>query len=126
MTLQELKKVPERGPFEDIGDFDSLIILPTKELHDSGYRAMEFIAVNNGVPLCRLSGYSDALHIEGMLGSGMLGPGLLPKQIKDTSQWTIDCLAKSGLLRLFCRHQKLVAGDDQSSSKFTLPQLVGN
>lgn len=115
MTLQELKGVRKRGHFEDIGEFDSLIILPTNELHDSGYRAMEFVAVKDGIPLCRLSGFSDALHVQGILGTGV--PELRPSshQIKNASQWTIDCLAESGLLRLFCRFQKLSAGDDQSS-----------
>jgi hypothetical protein len=45
MTIREFQNLPSRKWNEDIGFFDSLVILPTKEIHDSGYRCMDFIAV---------------------------------------------------------------------------------
>jgi len=126
MSRREFYKLPHRKWNEDIGGFDSLVILPAKtdvpgllkyhikrlgakifglpepsvyeikHLHDSGWRCMDFVACRGNEPICRLSGWSDVLHIGGIAGKG--------------SGWTIDCLPKSGLLRLFCREGRLRVG----------------
>jgi hypothetical protein len=101
-SKKDFEELPSKNWKEDIGLFDSLVILPTKHIHDSGYRCMDFVAVKNGIPFCRLSGCSDVIHIDGIGGFGgwrefiKSGPTLIrPKG------WSIDCLKKSGLLRLF-------------------------
>ena len=118
MTRKDFDALPSRGWNEDIGEFDSLVILPgrVKEMHDSGFRCMDFVAVRKTVPICRLSGCSDVVHINGIGGYGknwFSRVGGIPKTIEPIS-WSIDCLAKSGLLRLFCRHN-LEAGEALSS-----------
>jgi len=65
-SIKEFQKLPMRGLNEDIGIFDSLIILPTEEIHDSNFRCMDFIAVKNDIPVCRLSGCSDVIHFDGI------------------------------------------------------------
>ena len=57
MTKGDFDKVPERGGFsEDIGEFDSLVIIPQDYAHDSGWMCRDFVAVNkNEEPICRLS-----------------------------------------------------------------------
>ena len=67
-TKKELESLPAREWNEDIGEFDSLIILPTKHLHDSGFWCMDFVAVKGSEPFCRLSGCSDVIHIDGIGG----------------------------------------------------------
>ena len=64
-TRKDFDALPGRDWDEDIGEFDSLVILPTKRIHDSGFRCMDFVAVRKGVPLIRLSGCSDVIHIDG-------------------------------------------------------------
>jgi len=118
MTRKEFDALPERKWGEDIGEFDSLVILPgrAKDMHDSGFRCMDFVAVRQAEPICRLSGCSDVVHINGIGGYGKnwgCKGGGVPKTIEPIS-WSIDCLAKSGLLQLFCRH-KLEAGEALSS-----------
>ena len=142
MTIEEFKKVPTRKWNEDIGEFDSLIIMPVGVntfsvikwkmkkaiskifrleespiyqvggIHDSGYRMMDFIAVKKGYPICKLSGCSDVLHINGISGCGNF-TGSFPEKIKPIN-WSIDCLLNSGLLRLFC-NRKLTCGGALSS-----------
>jgi hypothetical protein len=116
MTRKEIEDWPDRGWNKDIGVFDSLIILPTRRIHDSGYRCMDFVAVRDNMPVCRLSGCSDVVHIDGIGGYGHRGfrdgmglPILVPPKM-----WSIDCLKVSGLLRLFS-HEKLSAGAALSS-----------
>jgi len=151
MTLEEFKKVPHRRSFdEDVGLFDSLVILPVeinkkslliykfrkflhrickwfKEpevyeidgLHGSGFRLMDFVAVEDGHPICRLSGCSDVLHLDGIGGFGYnwIAKGDVPKLIPPKG-WRIDCLPKSGLLRIWPssqKYKKLIAGAALSS-----------
>lgn len=113
MTITEFKKIPYREWNEDIGEFDSLIILPTKRKHNSGYRCMDFIAVKNNKPLKRLSGCSDVIHFDGISGRGKYKNEFL-SNVKDSKGWSIDSLPKSGLLRIFSR-DKLTCGSDLSS-----------
>lgn len=108
-TRQEFEKLPMRKYGEDIGEFDSLIIIPTENIHDSGYRCMDFIAVRENTPLCRLSGCSDVIHFDGIGGfDRWLSKNGVPDSIKPKG-WSIDCLATSGLLRIFSSG-KLEAG----------------
>lgn len=115
-TRKEFDATPEREWNADIGEFDSLIILPTKRIHDSGFRCMDFIAVLDDKPIAKLSGCSDVIHIDGIGGYGykwLERYGTIPQSIKPIA-WNIDCLKKSGLLRLFTGG-KLTAGAALSS-----------
>lgn len=85
-------------------------------LHDSGYRCIDFVAVKKNKPIYRLAGGSDVLHFDGIGGYGykwLEKHGSIPKTILP-SNWDMDCLRKSGLLRIFCRG-KIICGDALSS-----------
>lgn len=101
MTKKEFLAVPSRKWNEPIKPFRSMVILPANlkdGLHDSGYRCMDFVALdNNEKPICRLSGCIDVIRINRV---GVYGP---------PSRWRIDCLAKSGLLRIF-NDQQMTCG----------------
>ena len=108
MTLEEFMELPHREWSEDIGEFQSLVILPTENLHDSDFRCMEFVAIaEKGRPICRMAGGSDVIHLGGIGGQNrQFNPAPIG--------WSIDCLKTSGLLRVFC-HQPITAGPDLSS-----------
>lgn len=113
MNIHEMKRkdfdaLPRRKWDEDIGEFEELIILPLRSLHDSGYRLLDFIAVKGGEPIARLSGCSDVIHINGIGGYSKF-KGEIPRLIEPIG-WSIDCLPKSGLLRLFTG-ESLTAGE---------------
>ena len=117
MTKKDFQALPLRKWDEDIGSFDCLIILPTRSIHDSGYRCMDFVAVKKGEAICRLSGCSDVINIDGIGGYGedwkngkVIG---LPKSVIPKG-WSIDCLHKSGLLRIFADGE-LTVGQGLSS-----------
>lgn len=118
MTQKEFRALPCRTSWNsDEGILDALIILPTKRHHDSGYRCMDFVAVKKGKPICRLSGCSDVLHIDGIGGYGenwLAKYGTVPNSIPP-SGWNVDCLKKSGLLRLFRTDGKIKVGTACSS-----------
>lgn len=109
MSKKDFLNVPERESWSgEVSGFDSIVILPTCKMHDSGYRCMDFVAVDDkNEPICRLSGFSDVIHINGIGGYGECGakiPVIFPP-----IGWKIDCLP-CGLLRLFGKHNSLKAG----------------
>jgi len=117
LTRRQLESIPHRNNWDDeIGLFDSLILLPARrkeELHDSGYRCIDFVAVREGKAICRLSGCSDVLHINGIGGYGKF-TGTIPDTMPIMS-WNMDCLPRSGLMQLFCAGHKLRADPAMSS-----------
>ena len=119
-TITEFRALPKRKFGADIGNFDSLVILPTRRKHDSGYRCMEFVAVKGEQPVCRMGGGSDVIHLLGIDGSNVKNPSTNNEWLHRTrnnvsfnAQLRIDCLP-CGLLRIFCKHN-LIAGMDLSS-----------
>jgi hypothetical protein len=99
-TLEEFQALPSRKWDEEV-ECHSIVILPTEEIHDSNFRCMDFVAIKDGEPLCRLSGCSDVIHIDGIGGYGKWRwKGGFPESIPPKG-WSIDCLKVSGLLRIF-------------------------
>ena len=125
MTREQFETLPESAWDEEI-ECDSIIILPSTdeaELHDSGYRRMNYVLEVDHQPVSRKGG-GDVFHLDGIGGYGrdwlkLYGtvPALIPP-----SAWSIDCLAKSGLLRLFTSG-RIVCGLDLSSMEiYALPR----
>jgi len=120
MTRKEFDALPAREWAEDIGLFDSMVILPLRARHNSGFRVMDFVAVRKGEAICRLSGLSDVLHLNGIGGYGkdwLSKYGGVPKTT-DVVDISIDCLPKSGLLHIFSHSHQMEA--DLALSSFCL------
>lgn len=86
-------------------------------VHDSGYRCMDFVACDGDKPICRLSGYSDVIHLDGIGRYGMNWLdeyGTVPRLIPP-SGWSMDCLIESGLMRLWPSSGKMICGAGMSS-----------
>ena len=114
LTLKELQVIPFLHQNVEIAKFTSLIILPTEDIHDSGYRAMSFIPARQGHPICQISGFSDVLHINGISGYGHRITRNIPLAIPPIG-WSIDCLPVSGLLQLFASGHTLTIDEPLSS-----------
>lgn len=114
MKRADFETLPTLGYGETPPEFDSLVIIPEKYYHDSGYRCMSFALCKGNEALCKTGGSSDVVHIDGI-------GGIKPYTLNQSTQvfklgkgWSIDCLPKSGLLRLFC-HRPLECGSPLSS-----------
>lgn len=118
MTRKDFEALPYRDSWNStIKDIDSIVILPLRRKHDSGYQCMDFIACKEEEAICRLAGGSDVLHIEGIGGFGhnwFKKYGKCPETTPSTS-WNIDCLPKSRLLRIFNTDRKVIVGSALSS-----------
>lgn len=121
-TRKEFEALPSADWKNEIGEVDSLIILPTRHKHDSGYRCMEFVTIQKGKPTFIVGGCSDVIHLAGIgghnIGAQNFDEGLLVERIRTRTcpraSWSIDCLPVSGLLRLFCDN-RLYIGRSLSS-----------
>jgi len=102
-TRKEFEALPKRKSFNTPIECDTLVILPTRRIHESGWRMMDFVAVSNGKPICRCSGCSDVLDIDGIGGYG-INQNITTGIVK-AAAWKIDCLPKSGLLRIDCNYK---------------------
>jgi len=111
MTRDDFAKVPRYIDNFDLFDpnkesFESLVIIPTGNMHDSGYQCMEFALINgDGEAICRINGIADVIHIDGIGGYGV-GSISRAMRLNDVTPvtiphgWCIDCLP-CGYLRLF-------------------------
>ena len=109
MTIKEFFNLPRRKWDEKI-ICDSIIILPTRKKHDSGYLCIDFVAVNDDEPMCLLSGYSDILRLDGKEGYGYKWAEKnqgIPPVLVPPSGWSIDCLP-NGLLRVWPSSRKII------------------
>lgn len=86
-----------------------LVILPNRQKHDSGYRCMAFVLLkDNQRPIGIVAGCSDVIHLDGIGGYGyqwLKRFGKWPDSIPPRA-WEIDCLPRSGLLRLWARSDR--------------------
>jgi len=116
MTRKDFESLPHRNWDKDV-ICNSLIVLPMRRMHDSGYRCMDFVAVVENEAICLLSGCSDVIHVDGIGGYGddwLKKYGTVPSKIAP-SGWSIDCLPKSGLLRMWPSSGKILCGSALSS-----------
>lgn len=91
-SLPSINELAQRPTYAD-----SLVILPTRQIHDSGFRVMHFAVIVDNKPICKLAGCSDVMKLGGTGGWN----GDNPSEARAMG-WSIDCLKISGLLRLFC------------------------
>ena len=106
--------LPYRSSFNSKEDnISSIVIISMKYLHDSGFKCMDFVAIREDKPVCRLSGSADVINLDGI---GGLGKDWLCKNstLVSPKDWSIDSLPTSGLLRIFFSGY-LVAGADLSN-----------
>lgn len=111
-TRKEFESLPTPKSYtnEEIGEVDSLVILPEKHNHDSGWRCMSFVTIQHGVPTYRISGCSDVIHLGGIGGHNSKSTDRIKSQNSTNADWNIDCLPVSGLLRIFSGKYKLYVG----------------
>lgn len=116
MTLEDLKILPRIRTFGDPEIiFDSLVILPTEDTHESNFSCIDYVACIGFHPVGLLTGgSSDVLHINGIGGYGEFN-GSIPDTIPVIS-WNMDCLPVSKLLRLFTFGHDLCVKDFGLSS----------
>lgn len=115
-TKLDFEKLEYIRPTEE---FNGLIIVPTNELHDSGYGCMKFVLLNHHKVVGCVGGGSDVIHLNGIGGYGKYVDyeKVIKTDMVKRVDWSIDCLP-CGLLRLFCSSNLSI--DDFIYSDFCL------
>ena len=115
MTRKDFAALPERKWNEVLDGIDSIVLIPSKKKHDSGYACFGYVAVK-GDKAWRCGG-GDIIHIDGIGGYGkdwLTASSGVPSMVS-VKAWNIDCLVKSGYLRLWSSNGKLSCEPDLSS-----------
>lgn len=99
-TKEEFEKLDY---FEPTGEFNGIIIIPTNEMHESGYMCMKFALMDHWEVVGCVGGGSDVIHLNGIGGYGKYEnfKEALKTGLTKRVDWSIDCLP-NGLIRLFC------------------------
>lgn len=116
MTLDELLAVPYSKTFGKVGTFKGFIIVPTGELHDSGFGCMKFVLTHHNDIVGAVGGWCDVVSLNGIGGYGLGWRQSLTDRKVPVIDWSIDLLPKSGCLRVFSSHR--LALDDFIGSDF--------
>jgi hypothetical protein len=105
ITLEEFQAMENFGQTET---FNDVIIVPTTDIHDSGYRCMKFVLVRRRKIVGCVGGYNDVVYPNGK-GNVGLHPNLnmYAKGFIPAMNMTIDCLKESGCVRLMFRRNAL-------------------
>jgi len=88
------------------GEFNGFVIVPTDDMHDSGFRCMKYVLLNGNTIVGCVGGYCDVIHLNGIGGYGKYeGNGsdwqaAVVSGKVDVVPWNIDCLP-CGLVRIF-------------------------
>jgi len=90
---------------------DGLVILPTSAIKE-GFRLMKFALIIDYIPAYSLSTGSENIYLEGIGGYGKAWsdkhkPGKVPSCVPP-SNFIIDCLATSGLMRIWALNKKIL------------------
>lgn len=112
MRRAEFYALPARKWDDTTGEFQSLVLLPMRGKHDSGYGFIDVVGVNQKaeVPMIRLSGCSDVVNLNGGTYAGWLAYSTQ----KHPCEWCIDLLYRSKLFNLFT-HRAITVGAALSS-----------
>lgn len=96
-TLEEYKAM---GNFGEDSEFNSIIIVPTDEIHDSGFRCMKFILLDNMTIVGVVGGWSDVIHPNGIGNYGLNWKEYYGTRKVPYIGISMDCLKTSGCIRL--------------------------
>lgn len=117
MTLEDLLAVPQSKTLGEIGPFTGFVIVPTGELHYSGFGCMKFVITRHNEIVGAVGGWCDVVHLNGIGGYGLDWQKSLTDGKVPVINWSIDLLPKSGCLRVFSSH-RLVLRDGFMGSDF--------
>lgn len=97
MTKKDFNSVPRIEKLSEQIEivFDSFVIIPTNIKHDSGYRIMHFCLCKGRETICVIDGCSDSIYMHNS------NYGRSPSFPNGIHSWKIDCLPKSGYLRVW-------------------------
>ena len=98
ITLKEFQDMECFGQNET---FNDVIIVPTDDIHDSGYRCMKFILVRRREIVGCVGGGCDVVHPNGIGNMGLpLNLDMYRQGFIPALNMSIDCLKESGCVRL--------------------------
>ena len=107
---------------------DSILIIPTGKLHESGFGIMHMFGVVDNDIKYFIDRGTDVIHLDGISGYGIYPTDWkenLELQKSPNSQWHIDCLP-CGILRIFCSGRIKIGGGFSDFEIYGIKNGTGN
>ena len=107
---------------------DSILIIPTGELHESGFGIMHMFGIVDNDIKYFIDRGTDVIHLDGISGYGIYPTDWkenLELQKSPNSRWHIDCLP-CGLLRIYCNGRIKIGGGFSDFEIYGVKNGVGN
>ena len=107
---------------------DSILIIPTGELHESGFGIMHMFGIVDNDIKYFIDRGTDVIHLDGISGYGIYPTDWkenLELQKSPNSQWHIDCLP-CGILRIFCSGRIKIGGGFRDFEIYGVKNGIGN
>lgn len=101
LTADQFRSIEQSRPKEP---FNGFVIVPTDELHDSGYMMIKLVLTHNAKIVGCIGGFSDVVHLNGIGGYGLNHEQALHLRMTPIQDWRIDVLP-CGLVRVFQSRQ---------------------
>jgi len=98
MTRKEFLEVPPRCNWASPEYCTSVVVVPTRRMHDSGFRCMIVVACMDGYPVARVTECSDVINLKSY---DYCNSGRMIDVTKIPYAWNVECLRKSGLLNFW-------------------------
>lgn len=90
-SRKEFEALPELDKWGDkngyYGEIDCFVLIPTRKYHDSGFRIMDIVIVKDDKPIGRYADTTDSFQ--------------LYCHNNHPYKWCMDCLPKSGFIRVW-------------------------
>lgn len=111
-TIDKINQIPNYI-FPDDSEYDSVVIVPNNNIHESGWRCMHYLFCKKDDIICRAGGGSDALHLNGIGGIGDTEIGSNQNSCLIShclmNGWVVDCTL-SGFIRLHTNRAITIGG----------------
>ena len=95
---EEYKNLPTLNCLDIATDFDNFVIVPSTELHESGFLMITLILCKGETAKYKTFGGSDIINLDGIGGYGKWS--IKVPELISPKGWRIDCLP-CGYLRVF-------------------------
>ena len=105
MTLEELRAVPLITNELALKKFTGFVIVPTGDIHDSGYGCMRFVLTRGNEIIGAVGSFCDVVHLNGIGGYGRCWHSSFESRMVPVIGWSIDLLPASGCVRVFTDHR---------------------
>lgn len=106
-NMSSIEDFQKLEPFKPTSKFNGFVVIPTDEMHDSGYQMMKVVLLDHWKVVGCIDCGCDVIHLNGIGGYGKYGEKYnerVQTKTAPATDWCIDMTPK-GVVRVFCSRE---------------------